>query len=318
MSALSDRGVTRAESCVIACADAWRGAGEVMASPFGTIPSLGARLAKLTFAPDLVLTDGEAALMVGAPPIATRPAELVREAAMPYRSVFDVVWSGPAPHHDDGEPDRPHRQPEHLGHRPARPPQGAARRRARRPGQLGQPPDQLLGARPHRAHVRGAGRRRQRRRLRPGRRGRTRRHPLPRRPARGLEPRRLRLRDARSAPCGCARTTPASPSTRSWPPPGSRSPSPTTWPRPACPTPEELDLHPRRARPRLRCATARCGAERRRRRRARCTRRCTPRCASGSASATRWCRPAWAGWPAPAWSRPPARRAASASWPRPP
>jgi acyl CoA:acetate/3-ketoacid CoA transferase beta subunit len=86
--------VTRAEACVIACADAWRGAGEVMASPFGTIPSLGARLAKLTFAPDLVLTDGEAALMVGAPPIATRLAELVREAAMPYRSVFDVVWSG--------------------------------------------------------------------------------------------------------------------------------------------------------------------------------------------------------------------------------
>ena len=86
--------VTRAESCVIACADAWRGAGEIMASPFGTIPSLGARLAKLTFAPELVLTDGEAALMVGAPPLATRPGELVREATMPYRSVFDVVWSG--------------------------------------------------------------------------------------------------------------------------------------------------------------------------------------------------------------------------------
>ena len=64
-------GVTRAEYCVIACADAWRDAGEVMASPFGTIPSLGARLAKLSFSPDLVLTDGEAALMVGAPPIAT-------------------------------------------------------------------------------------------------------------------------------------------------------------------------------------------------------------------------------------------------------
>jgi acyl CoA:acetate/3-ketoacid CoA transferase beta subunit len=85
---------TRAESCVIACAETWRDAGEVMASPFGTIPSLGARLAKLTFSPDLVLTDGEAALMVGAPPITAKPGELVREAAMPYRSVFDVVWSG--------------------------------------------------------------------------------------------------------------------------------------------------------------------------------------------------------------------------------
>jgi acyl CoA:acetate/3-ketoacid CoA transferase beta subunit len=87
-------GVSRAEFCVVACADAWRGAGEVMASPFGTIPALGARLAKRTFAPDLVLTDGEAALMVGAPPLAAKADELVREAAMPYRSVFDVVWSG--------------------------------------------------------------------------------------------------------------------------------------------------------------------------------------------------------------------------------
>jgi acyl CoA:acetate/3-ketoacid CoA transferase beta subunit len=91
---MSDPGVTRAESCVIACADTWRQAGEVMVSPFGTIPALGARLAKLTFAPDIVLTDGEAALMVGAPPLNTRPTELVREAAMPYRTVFDVVWSG--------------------------------------------------------------------------------------------------------------------------------------------------------------------------------------------------------------------------------
>lgn len=87
-------GVSRAEFCVIACAEAWRDAGEVMASPFGTIPSLGARLARLTFAPELVLTDGEAALMVGAPPLTARPDELVREAPMPYRSVFDVLWSG--------------------------------------------------------------------------------------------------------------------------------------------------------------------------------------------------------------------------------
>ena len=48
-SRVSDPGVTRAESCVIACAEVWREAGEVMVSPFGTIPALGARLAKLTF-----------------------------------------------------------------------------------------------------------------------------------------------------------------------------------------------------------------------------------------------------------------------------
>ncbi len=85
---------TRAEICAVACADAFRDDGEVMVSPFGTIPTLGARLAKLTANPDLVLTDGDASLMVGAPPLGTPPAELVREAAMPYRAVFDVVWSG--------------------------------------------------------------------------------------------------------------------------------------------------------------------------------------------------------------------------------
>ncbi|MFF8310074.1 CoA-transferase subunit beta [Streptomyces lydicus] len=54
---------TRAEYCVIACADAWRGNGEVLASPMGTIPSFGARLARHTFSPDLLLTDGEAVLV---------------------------------------------------------------------------------------------------------------------------------------------------------------------------------------------------------------------------------------------------------------
>jgi acyl CoA:acetate/3-ketoacid CoA transferase beta subunit len=94
MSGGPDAAATRAEVCVIACAEVWRDAGEVMASPFGTIPSLGARLAKATFSPDLVLTDGEAALMVGAPPLDTPVDALLREAPMPYRAVFDVVWSG--------------------------------------------------------------------------------------------------------------------------------------------------------------------------------------------------------------------------------
>jgi len=86
--------VSRAEFCAIACAEVFRGDGEVMASAFGTAPALGARLAKLTFAPDLVLTDGDAALMVGAPALGTAPSELILESHMPYRKVFDVVWSG--------------------------------------------------------------------------------------------------------------------------------------------------------------------------------------------------------------------------------
>ena len=93
---MSDPGVTRAESCVIACAEVWREAGEVMVSPFGTIPALGARLAKLTFAPDIVLTDGEAALMVGAPPLSTPPARAGARGrhAVPHRLRRRVVRAG--------------------------------------------------------------------------------------------------------------------------------------------------------------------------------------------------------------------------------
>jgi acyl CoA:acetate/3-ketoacid CoA transferase beta subunit len=90
----ADEAVTRAEVCVVACAEAWRGDGEVMASPFGTIPAVGARLARLTFEPDLVLTDGDAALMANTPAVSASRAEFEIESWMPYRRVFDVVWSG--------------------------------------------------------------------------------------------------------------------------------------------------------------------------------------------------------------------------------
>lgn len=83
---------SRAEVCVAAAADLFADDGEVLVSPFGTIPALGARLARLTVAPDLVLTDGEAALMADTPALGEAPAVL--EAPMPYRRVFDVVWSG--------------------------------------------------------------------------------------------------------------------------------------------------------------------------------------------------------------------------------
>jgi acyl CoA:acetate/3-ketoacid CoA transferase beta subunit len=89
-----ESGVTRAEYCALACAEVFRGDGEVMASAFGTAPAIGARLARLTFAPDLVLTDGDAALVDGAPAIGAALSSLVLESHMPYRRVFDVVWSG--------------------------------------------------------------------------------------------------------------------------------------------------------------------------------------------------------------------------------
>ena len=91
---IRDGGVSRSEYCAVACAEVFRGDGEVMASAFGTAPALGARLARLTFSPDLVLTDGDAALVDGAPPLGASPESLVLESHMPYRRVFDVLWSG--------------------------------------------------------------------------------------------------------------------------------------------------------------------------------------------------------------------------------
>ena len=76
---------TRAEVCVVACAEAWRGDGAILASPMGLIPTLGARLAQLTFAPDLLLTDGEAHLVA--------PGGVI-EGWLPYRSVFTMVARG--------------------------------------------------------------------------------------------------------------------------------------------------------------------------------------------------------------------------------
>ncbi|MGX5209110.1 CoA-transferase subunit beta [Streptomyces violaceus] len=79
------RVITRAEYCVIACAEAWREDGEVLASPMGLIPSVGARLARLTFAPDLLLTDGEALLV--------RP-DGTAEGWLPYRQHLAWVTGG--------------------------------------------------------------------------------------------------------------------------------------------------------------------------------------------------------------------------------
>ena len=83
-----------AEVCVAACAEAWRGDGEILASPMGLVPTLGCRLAKLTFAPDLLISDGEAYLLGEVPPAGPDGTAPVIEGWLPYRSVFDVVASG--------------------------------------------------------------------------------------------------------------------------------------------------------------------------------------------------------------------------------
>lgn len=97
-------GPTRAEVCVVAVAEAFRGDGEILCNPIGTIPMVGGRLARESFEPALVMTDGFAHFAANAAPLGVHfgtPGALgeadggvVVEAWNPYRQMFDVLWNG--------------------------------------------------------------------------------------------------------------------------------------------------------------------------------------------------------------------------------
>lgn len=94
MSASDSTGlVRRADVCAVAVADCFRGDGEILANPIGTIPMIGGRLARATWEPDLMMTDGEATLITNVEAV---PAVGDRryETHNPYRRMFDLVWSG--------------------------------------------------------------------------------------------------------------------------------------------------------------------------------------------------------------------------------
>jgi len=82
---------SRAEVCVIACAELFRDVGEIMVSPMTTVVSIGARLARLTFAPDILLTDGEALLLADTPALG---ASGTVEGWMPFGRVFETLAWG--------------------------------------------------------------------------------------------------------------------------------------------------------------------------------------------------------------------------------
>ncbi len=84
MGEFSDN-VSRGDVCAVALADLFRGDGEIMASGMGPMPSLGAKLARLTHSPGLVLTDGVATVV---------DAQGRPEWGMHYERVFEVLWWG--------------------------------------------------------------------------------------------------------------------------------------------------------------------------------------------------------------------------------
>jgi acyl CoA:acetate/3-ketoacid CoA transferase beta subunit len=82
---MENGGYTRADVCIVACAEVWRGDGAILASAIGVVPRLAAGLARLTFEPDLLVTDGQSSLVAGDGAV---------EGWMPFRKVFDVLWAG--------------------------------------------------------------------------------------------------------------------------------------------------------------------------------------------------------------------------------
>lgn len=83
---------TRAEIAAVACSDLFRGVGTFLASPIGIIPSIGARLARLTHAPELLMSDGEAFLYADTPAVDEPFREV--QAHFPYRELFELIARG--------------------------------------------------------------------------------------------------------------------------------------------------------------------------------------------------------------------------------
>jgi acyl CoA:acetate/3-ketoacid CoA transferase beta subunit len=84
---------TRAEVCAVAVAECFRGDGSCLANPIGTIPMIGGRLARASFEPELMMTDGFA-MLIANDEATPAPEARVIESWNPYRRMFDVVWSG--------------------------------------------------------------------------------------------------------------------------------------------------------------------------------------------------------------------------------
>ncbi|MEZ0072390.1 CoA-transferase subunit beta [Planotetraspora sp. GP83] len=84
---------SRAEVCVVACAEAFRGDGEILAAGVGgAVTVLAARLARLTFEPDLITTDGTCLLTGDVPPLGADPE--VIEGWLPFRDHLWLVLHG--------------------------------------------------------------------------------------------------------------------------------------------------------------------------------------------------------------------------------
>ncbi|GAA2582384.1 CoA-transferase [Actinomadura fulvescens] len=84
---------TRAEVCAVACAELFRGDGEIVAAAVaGFVPMLGSRLARATFEPDLLTTDGGPVLSAEPVPLGRKATTI--EGWLPFRDHLWLVLNG--------------------------------------------------------------------------------------------------------------------------------------------------------------------------------------------------------------------------------
>ena len=84
-----------AELCICASSEAFRGDGELLVTSIGLVPRLAASLAKLTFEPGLMMTEGEAYLVSEPVPVGPRGDYKPKiEGLMTYERVFDIIGKG--------------------------------------------------------------------------------------------------------------------------------------------------------------------------------------------------------------------------------
>ena len=86
-------GARRADVCAVAIAECFRGDGEIVCNPIGTTPMVGGRLARASFEPHLLMTDGEATLIVN-DQATVEADQRVIETWNPYRRMLEVAWTG--------------------------------------------------------------------------------------------------------------------------------------------------------------------------------------------------------------------------------
>jgi glutaconate CoA-transferase subunit B len=91
---MTDNAYSLAELVIVACAEAWRGDGEVMATGIGPLPRIGAGLAKLSFNPALQTTDGEVYYTTDPVPPGKRTGPVEVEGYANYDRVFSALWGG--------------------------------------------------------------------------------------------------------------------------------------------------------------------------------------------------------------------------------